>query len=324
MFNIILQVVAYCETFMEETITLRNLFDYLELAHKYNLHNASNVTVQTLLDNFDTIFGPALNEKSEVNREYLCRFLEMPVELVIRCFKSDSLVQEPEQRNSDSYKEFMLFKLACKWIEHKIDRLKHCNKLLQCVRLAHLTPNLMQEVGSHRLVVNNDRCLKRVLMAEEYQKDELAKPLYPADLHTPRGDLEFVFIKVADQDDHLTFSCYNNRDLRNNCRITPIGRGIMPLSVKSVHVGHFVYLLGILSGTGHYNNVLFRCHGSWSTDECFMLNALEGSGRFWSAIAYHDEHIYLAGGILMHDWMMSHEANFHRHVTATCFRFSIR
>ena len=248
----------------------------------------------------------------------------MPVELVIRCFKSDSLVQEREQRTSDSYKEFMLFKLACKWIEHKMDRLKHCNKLLQCVRLAHLTPNLMKEVGSHRLVVNNDKCLNRVLMAEEYQKDELAKPLYPADLHTPRGDLEFVFIKVTDQDDHLTFSCYNNRDLRNNCRITPIGRGIMPLSVKSVHVGHFVYLLGILSGTGHYNNVLFRCHGSWSTDECFMLNALEGSGRFWSAIAHYDEHIYLAGGILMHDWMMSHEANFHRHVTATCFRFSIR
>ena len=256
--------------------------------------------------------------------EHVSKFLEMPEELVIHCLKSDTLAQGHVDKSNVSEEEFTLFHLACQWIEHKKERLKDTWNLLKCIRLAHLTPDHLKEMSSHQIVVKNDKCLQRVLMAEEYSKDELAKPLYPEDLHTPRGDLEFVFIEVADQDEHLRFSCYNNRNLHNMSEITPIGRGVMPLSVKSVQVGHFVYLLGILSGTGHYDNVMFRCHGNWDTDECFMLNALEGSGRFWGVAAYCDEHIYMAGGILMHDWMMSHEANFHRHVTPTCFKYSIR
>ena len=320
----ILQVLYYCEAFIEETVIHRNLFDYLELAYKYNLDYATNVTIQTLLDNFDALFNQVHEGSCELNGEYVSRFLELPEELVVHCLKSDTLVQGYVQKSNVSGEEMLLFHLACKWLEHKKERLKLSKKLLECVRLAHLTPDHLKEVSAHQLVSKDDKCLQRVLIAEEYLKDELAKPLYPEDLHTPRGDLEFVFIEVTDQDEHLRFSCYNNRDLRSTRDITPIGRGIMPLSVKSVHAGHFVYLLGILSGTGHYDNVMFRCHGNWDTDECLMLNALEGSGRFWGVVAYCDEHIYMAGGILMHDWMMSHEANFHRHVTATSFKYSIR
>ena len=115
----------------------------------------------------------------------------------------------------------LLFHLACKWLEHKKERLKLSKKLLECVRLAHLTPDHLKEVSAHQLVSKDDKCLQRVLIAEEYLKDELAKPLYPEDLHTPRGDLEFVFIEVTDQDEHLRFSCYNNRDLRSTRDITP-------------------------------------------------------------------------------------------------------
>lgn len=318
-----LQVLFFCEAFIEETITRRNLFDYVELAYKYNLNYALNVTVQTLLDNFYTILEPVCDDSSHVKGDCLSRFLEMPADIIFPCFRSDTLVQSHAKSNA-SEEELTLFYLMCRWLEYKKERLKHSNDLLLCVRLANMSSEHVKEVSCHPLVLGNDKLLKRVLLAEEYLKDQLVKPLIPPDLHAPRGDLEFVFVEVAGQDEQLTFSCYNNRNLRTNHRITPISRGIMPLSVHSVHVGHFVYLLGILSGTGHYDNIMFRCHGSWDDEKCLTLNALEGSGRFWGAATYCDEHIYMVGGILMKNWMMSQETNFHRHVTATAFKYSIR
>ena len=60
----------YCEAFIEETVIHRNLFDYLELAYKYNLDYATNVTIQTLLDNFDALFNQVHEGSCELNGEY--------------------------------------------------------------------------------------------------------------------------------------------------------------------------------------------------------------------------------------------------------------
>ncbi len=298
---------------MEETVCRENFFDFLELACRYNLEYARNVVMQFLLDNFDIISNP---DQHKTKRSYMSRFLELPENVVVECLSNDSLEQSEKIKN-----EFDLFHLACKWLDHRKERQKSAGKLLRCIRYGHMNSEQLMELSCHRLVLQDDVCLERIMMAEEFLKDELSKPLYPQDLHTPRGDLEFVFLEVPDREE-LAFSCYNNRDLRVAQEMSPVGGGIMALSVQAVHVGHFVYLLGLVSGTGHYNNTFFRCHESW--DHCVMLGRLEGSGRFWGAVGYCDEHIYMAGGILMHDWMMSHESSFHRHVAAGCFKYSIR
>ncbi len=250
-------------------------------------------------------------------------------ELVHKFFKSDTLfMSEDFNERSVAEAERATFDVAARWIDYNEERASDAKDILRSIRYGLMAPEQLKEISTCKYVTNNDSLLKLIMEAEEFHRNELSKPLYPECLHHPRGDLQFMFEDTDNEQGVLEFNGYDNRDFGMKYKdITPFPVPVLNMSIKAIQVGHFVYLMAITTGTGFYGNIMYRCSESWQGNDVKKLTALEGSGRFWAAsagLAFNGDHIVLAGGILMQDWMVSQEPNFHRHVTNSCFKYSIR
>ena len=283
-----------------------------------------------MLQCFDMVHYPQLDPETlqpiGCNME---RFKNLPKELALRFFKSDNLfISVDFNERSVAEAEKALFDVAVGWIEHQEERVSDAEEILRCIRYGIMTSEQLKEVSTCKYVNSSNSCLKLIMEAEEFHSNELSKPLYPESLHHPRGDLQFIFEDVDNDQGVLEFTGYDNRDFMMKYKdISPFPVSVLNMSIKAIQVGHFVYLMAITTGTGFYGNVMYRCSASWQGKDLKKLTTLEGSGRFWAVAAgsaFNGDHIVVAGGILMQDWMISQEPNFHRHVTNTCFKYSIR
>ncbi len=236
-------IMRYCELYMIDELSNETCFKHLGLLEKFNLVEGQEEANKYVLDNFMSL--TKTQDFLTIEKDALCSYLD----------HKDFRISE----------EIEAFRAVRVWIEHDPQRLKHCEEIMQCIRLAFIPSSaLVDEVSKACFMQQDKACVKLLSEAMEYHNNIYTQPVYKGTINRPRKSASLFIIEEVCQNQGA-----NDNDFawKENC-----GR-IITLDKKDKAPKEFT--VGVNLCSVNFNMIVFNgfvCVLGPDRTSSFMLN----------------------------------------------------
>ncbi len=284
---------------------------YIQLADKYFLSDSLEFLECVVAQQFRANHYSSADFYLDIPKESFCRILHHP--------------------QFSMRKEYEVYIIAKKWLQHEEERLKYASDIMGVIRFALIPKHLLQiQISEDPVVQENENIATAVSTAIEYHSNIYKQPMYTGKLNEPRGTNQLFCISPSDSKVHtcsvaelnwtveiedtipITYPIQDDsqqaskwqESMRLACTFPPF----VDKTLFMLQHGYFLFILGVHKS--FMSNIMYRYNPF--TEQCISLVPVPGFPLGGAAVARTDRFILVAGGMeVNHDTIYdNYESNY--------------